>query len=127
MATDRVTEDLDDLLLSDIEHWEDGPPNEIFREMRSKCPVHWSPKITEYPDEAGFWSVTKAEDVHTVSRDWETYSSATGFTALTDAILPLELGKVLAKRIIPELTGNDALSHDSSTNALIEWYRAHRD
>ena len=26
--------------------------------MRSKCPVHWSPKITEYPDEAGFWSVT---------------------------------------------------------------------
>jgi hypothetical protein len=33
---------------------------------------------------------------------------------------------VLAKRIIPELTGDGALGHDSSTNALIEWYRAHR-
>ena len=38
----------------------------------------------------------------------------------------VELGKVLAKRIIPELTGSDPLAHDSSTNALIEWYRAHR-
>jgi glucose-6-phosphate isomerase len=38
----------------------------------------------------------------------------------------VELGKVLAKRIIPELTGADELGHDSSTNALIEWYRANR-
>ena len=38
----------------------------------------------------------------------------------------VELGKVLAKRIIPELTSIDELAHDSSTNALIEWYRAHR-
>jgi glucose-6-phosphate isomerase len=38
----------------------------------------------------------------------------------------VELGKVLAKRIIPELQGTGELSHDSSTNALIEWYRAHR-
>jgi glucose-6-phosphate isomerase len=38
----------------------------------------------------------------------------------------VELGKVLAKRIIPELesTGEPALSHDSSTNALIRRYRA---
>jgi glucose-6-phosphate isomerase len=40
----------------------------------------------------------------------------------------VELGKVLAKRIIPELEGGDdaALSHDSSTNTLIKRYRAHR-
>ena len=36
----------------------------------------------------------------------------------------VELGKVLAARIVPELAGADgALSHDSSTNALIERYR----
>ncbi|MGO9060383.1 MAG: glucose-6-phosphate isomerase [Candidatus Binataceae bacterium] len=37
----------------------------------------------------------------------------------------VELGKVLAKRIIPELesTGEPALKHDSSTNALIRRYR----
>ena len=36
----------------------------------------------------------------------------------------VELGKVLAKRIIPELKSSDSLSHDSSTNTLIERYRA---
>jgi glucose-6-phosphate isomerase len=40
----------------------------------------------------------------------------------------VELGKVLAVRIIPELTGEapPALKHDSSTNALIRRYRAAR-
>ena len=38
----------------------------------------------------------------------------------------VELGKVLATRIAPELTSHDAPSHDSSTNGLIEWYRTHR-
>ncbi len=40
----------------------------------------------------------------------------------------VELGKVLANRIIPELESKDVpkLSHDSSTNALIERYRAHK-
>ena len=41
----------------------------------------------------------------------------------------VELGKVLAKRIIPELTATDDpdLAHDGSTNALIRRYRAMRD
>ena len=40
----------------------------------------------------------------------------------------VELGKALAKRIIPELQAADApeLTHDSSTNALIRRYRAAR-
>ncbi|MCE3266568.1 MAG: pgi [Solirubrobacterales bacterium] len=40
----------------------------------------------------------------------------------------VELGKVLAKRIIPELTAPDepVLAHDSSTNALIRRYRTNR-
>jgi glucose-6-phosphate isomerase len=38
----------------------------------------------------------------------------------------VELGKVLAKRIIPELTSTDEsrLAHDTSTNALIRRYRS---
>jgi glucose-6-phosphate isomerase len=37
----------------------------------------------------------------------------------------VELGKVLANRIIPELESQSepSLSHDNSTNALIRWYR----
>jgi glucose-6-phosphate isomerase len=40
----------------------------------------------------------------------------------------VELGKVLAKRIIPELeaAAEPDLRHDSSTNALIRRYRAMR-
>ena len=36
----------------------------------------------------------------------------------------VQLGKVLAKKIIPELTSGSELKHDSSTNALIERFRA---
>jgi glucose-6-phosphate isomerase len=41
----------------------------------------------------------------------------------------VELGKVLAQRIVPELESPEALElhHDSSTNALIERYRATRN
>ena len=41
----------------------------------------------------------------------------------------VELGKQLAKKILPELSGNeDVRSHDSSTNNLINYYRQlHRD
>ena len=41
----------------------------------------------------------------------------------------VELGKVLASRIIPELesASEPALAHDSSTNALIRRYRALRE
>jgi cholest-4-en-3-one 26-monooxygenase len=82
---------LEEVLVTEREHWPDGPPHELFKEMRAKCPVHWTSEITEYPEEDGYWSVTKADDVHAISLDWETYSSATGITALTNAIMPVEL------------------------------------
>lgn len=40
----------------------------------------------------------------------------------------VELGKVLAKKILPELTGNEVVSsHDASTNGLINVYKEMRD
>ena len=39
----------------------------------------------------------------------------------------VELGKQLAKKILPELAKADAeLNHDSSTNGLIKWYKKHQ-
>ncbi len=95
-ATDRGeptgSEPLDEVLVGDRERWLEGPPYDLFKRMRGECPVHWSETIPQYPDEAGFWSVTLADDVHAVSRDWRTYSSERGgITALTNAIMPLEL------------------------------------
>jgi cytochrome P450 len=83
---------LDDLLLTERELWQDGPPHDTFKQLRQGCPVHWTDKITEYPTEEGYWSVTKADDIHEVSRDWQTYSSEIGgITLLRHSIMPLEL------------------------------------
>ena len=83
---------LEELRVGDRENFLEGPPLELFRRLRSECPVHWSDGITDYPDEDGFWSVTTADDVHEVSRDWQTFSSELGgFTALKNAVLSLEL------------------------------------
>jgi cholest-4-en-3-one 26-monooxygenase len=81
--------DLDHVLVTEREHWQDGPPHELFAQLRAECPVHWTPRVTEYPDEAGYWSITRAEDVHAVSRDWQTFSSAMGITAVSNLMLEL--------------------------------------
>src|SRR4051812_17105924 len=94
MAAEPTT-DVEQILVTERELWQDGPPHELFKRLRGECPVHWTEKITEYPNEDGFWSVTTADDVHEVSRDWETYSSATGITALREAIIPLELTRAM--------------------------------
>jgi cytochrome P450 len=97
---------LDQVLVADRANFQDGQPLELFRRLRGECPVHWSARISEFPSEDGFWSVTTADDVHEVSRDWQTYSSEIGgFTALKDAILPLELQRAM-------FIGMDPPKHD---------------
>jgi cytochrome P450 len=97
--------DLEDLQVAERELWLDGPPHEVFKRLRSECPVHWTAKLTEYPDEAGFWSVTRAEDIHTVSRDWRTYSSAIGGVTAANVAMPLELVQAM-------FIGMDPPKHD---------------
>ncbi len=89
MAT--IGPDIKSVELADNELWENGPPYEVFKEIRGRCPVHWTERIEQYPAEAGFWSVTTADDVHEVSRDWETYSSELGGVTVFAEIFPLEL------------------------------------
>jgi cytochrome P450 len=81
---------LETLQVADEDLWRQGPPHEIFRELRGRCPVHWSAGIAQSLQDAGFWSVTKAEDVHTVSRDWETFSSASNII-ISDHMVPVEI------------------------------------
>jgi len=87
------------------EHWEDGPPLELFKRMRGECPVHWTSEVTELPAAKGFWSVTRAEDVHAVSRDWETYSSELGGVVVIDEVFPIELARAM-------FIGMDPPKHD---------------
>jgi len=83
---------VEQLGVADEAHWVEGPPHELFERLRSECPVHWSRGIAQSPQDAGFWSVTKAADVHAVSRDWETFSSASNIL-ITDHGVPVELVK----------------------------------
>jgi cholest-4-en-3-one 26-monooxygenase len=103
MAT--VGRDIADLELTGHELWLDGPPLEAFKEMRRGCPVHWTESFEEFPDEPGFWSVTTAEDVHTVSRDWKTYSSELGGVIVAAAGFPIELARAM-------FIGMDPPKHD---------------
>jgi cholest-4-en-3-one 26-monooxygenase len=106
-VTEKATENgkLEDVLVIEREHWADGPPNELFKRMRNECPVHWTSKVTEFPAAAGFWSVTRADDVHEVSRDWQTYSSELGgVTAITE-VFPIELSRAM-------FIGMDPPKHD---------------
>jgi cholest-4-en-3-one 26-monooxygenase len=98
-------DDLEHILVSERRLWLDGPPHDLFRRLRAECPVHWTGQISEYPGEAGYWSVTRADDIHTVSRDWQTYSSELGgITAVTD-VFPLELMRAM-------FIGMDPPKHD---------------
>ena len=62
-------QDLDRIDLGDLEHWDDGPPHDLFARLRREAPLHWSP-LDDYPEEAGFWSLTRAADLREVSLDW---------------------------------------------------------
>jgi cytochrome P450 len=105
-STSQERKSLEGVRVADREQFAEGPPHELFKEMRAQCPVHWSEGISEFPDEEGFWSVTTADDVYEVSRDWQTYSSEVGgFTAIKNGIMPLELQQAM-------FIGMDPPKHD---------------
>jgi cytochrome P450 len=97
--------DIKDVELTEEELWVDGPPYAAFKQMRRGCPIHWTGTFEEFPEEPGFWSVTTAEDVHTVSRDWQTYSSERGGVLVAAAGFPLELAQAM-------FIGMDPPKHD---------------
>jgi len=103
MAT--VGRDIKDVELTEKELWHDGPPHEAFKQMREQCPIHWTESFELFPEEAGFWSVTTWDDIHTVSRDWQTYSSELGGVILAAGGFPIELARAM-------FIGMDPPKHD---------------
>jgi cytochrome P450 len=55
-------------------------PYETFAVLRDEAPVHWY----DWEHGNGFWCITRYEDVVAVMKDWRTFSSETGATALED-------------------------------------------
>jgi cholest-4-en-3-one 26-monooxygenase len=63
--------ELSDINLLDRDRFTQGVPHEWFTYLRQNAPVYKHPE----PDGPGFWVVTKYDDVVTVGRDGQTYSS----------------------------------------------------
>jgi len=105
MGERSETRKVEDELVMEREHWLDGPPHKLFERMRNECPVHWTSKVTEFSAARGFWSVTTADDVHKVSRDWQTYSSELGGVVAIDEVFPIELARAM-------FIGMDPPKHD---------------
>ena len=52
----------------------EGVPHETFKHLRDNDPVSW----WDEDDGAGFWAVTRFDDVWTVSHDYDTFTSTKG-------------------------------------------------
>jgi cytochrome P450 len=55
-------------------------PHETFTLLRDEAPVQWY----DWEHGNGFWCITRYDDVVSVMKDWRTFSSETGATALED-------------------------------------------
>ncbi len=60
--------------LLDLDRFQRLEHHAMFERLRAEDPVSWH----EYPGEPGFWNVVRHEDILTVSRDSELFSSESG-------------------------------------------------
>jgi cytochrome P450 len=88
LTTDGAATDLTSVDLTDLRYWTDGPPYELFAQMREEAPVRWN----QSADGPGFWSLTRGADILRVSEDPVTFSSAQGGIFLSpEALGPLDV------------------------------------
>ncbi|HEX4671187.1 MAG TPA: cytochrome P450 [Solirubrobacteraceae bacterium] len=74
MSSTASGTDLAGLDISDLTLWRDGPPHQVFEQLRREAPLHWS-ELSDFEHERGFWSVVRYADIAEVGRDHETFSS----------------------------------------------------
>jgi cytochrome P450 len=80
MCDSTPTSRLDAIDLSDHDAFVEAVPHEWFRTLRREDPVHWNDEA----DGAGFWAVTRYEDIRHVHRTPGEFSSEIGGTSLED-------------------------------------------
>jgi cytochrome P450 len=72
---------LDGIDLTDPDRYVGGVPLQWFRRLREEAPVVWHP---EPAPNAGFWAVTRYDDLTAIHMDWATYSSEVGAVSLEE-------------------------------------------
>jgi cytochrome P450 len=66
---------LDDIDLTDLDHFVGGFPDEVFTVLRHEAPVWWHPPTAHTPGGVGFWVVSSHVRALEVVSDAETFSS----------------------------------------------------
>jgi cytochrome P450 len=94
---------LEDINLCDLSYFEQGLPHDFFDFLRKNAPVWFHPANELTPDGEGFWVISKYEDVKTILKNHEVFSSETGHgarvgggTILQDLATDMGPGQVLA-------------------------------
>jgi len=94
---------LEEINLCDLSQFEQGLPHAIFNVLRKEAPVWFHPANELTPDGEGFWVISKYEDVKSILKDHERFSSETGRgaragggTILQDLATDMGPGQVLA-------------------------------
>ncbi len=72
-AVTQTDMDLTSIDLNDMDRFQESFPHEWFTYLRREAPIHFHPG----PDDQtpGFWVFTKYDDILSLSREWETFSS----------------------------------------------------
>jgi cholest-4-en-3-one 26-monooxygenase len=77
---ERRTMELTDVNLVDLDRFVPSVPYEMFDVLRHEAPVFWHKE----GGDKGFWAITRYDDVVSVNRDAETFSSARGTALIHD-------------------------------------------
>jgi cytochrome P450 len=65
--------------LTDVRHYRRGFPHALFVQLRREAPVWWHPAPANFRGaDAGFWVLSKYDDVRDANRDTETFSALDG-------------------------------------------------
>jgi cytochrome P450 len=84
---------------------------EVFERLRREDPVH----LNEIETAGRYWSITKYDDIKTVSSDWRTFSSAHGMTLGFRVGTPLPEGAMVGT---PPFISQDPPRHDEQRKTV---------
>ena len=70
--------DLEDIDLTNLDLFVDGPPHEVYEALRNDAPLFWHEPTEHTPGGEGFWCLTRYADVEWAARNAQRFSSASG-------------------------------------------------
>ena len=85
---------INDIDLLDADRFVRMEHHDMFITLRNEAPLFWH----DHPDGGGFWNVVRHEDVRTVNRDNELYSSEVGGISIPEPTIRLDDGGFVDQR-----------------------------